>query len=306
MAQSTIRFAAGAGVVAASLLIVGPYPAEAVADKHGSGSHSRHDELENRSNRPSSGQKRSGPDSVNRVLDLGDADRDSKSPVDPPQMNLGTGRSDLEDLATVDSIAPDGPATLRSAAVAEEPTSGPATLRSAAVAEEPTSGPATLRSAAVAEEPTSGPATLRSAAVAEEPTSVNASGAVPRSGSDHIGAPTVSVRSPRVVVGNGRSPGLQAGDPEPVRENPVIPEIVPPAVPVAIEVTVPPVPPPLPPVERIQPPQLVVGELGTAKVDTTTDPLFGLTGLILIPMVGAALGYRQARAAQGLRESART
>ena len=77
VAQSTIRFAAGAGVVAASLLIVGPYPAEAVADKHGSGSHSRHDELENRSNRPSSGQKRSGPDSVNRVLDLGDADRDS-------------------------------------------------------------------------------------------------------------------------------------------------------------------------------------------------------------------------------------
>ena len=130
VAQSTIRFAAGAGVVAASLLIVGPYPAQAVADKHGSGSHSRNDELENRSNRPSSGQKRSVPDSVNRVLDLGDADRDSKSPVDPPQMNLGTGRSDLEDLATVDSIAPDGPVTLRSAAVAEEPTSGPATLRS--------------------------------------------------------------------------------------------------------------------------------------------------------------------------------
>jgi hypothetical protein len=106
-----------------------------------------------------------------------------------------------------------------------------------------------------------------------------------------------------VVVGNGRSPGLQAGDPEPVHENP---EIVPPAVPVAIEVTIPPLPPPLPPVERIQPPRLVVGELGTAKIDTTTDPLFGLTGLILIPMVGAALGYRQARAAQGLRESART
>jgi hypothetical protein len=158
-----------------------------------------------------------------------------------------------------------------------------------------------LRSAAVAEEPTSGPATLRSAALAEEPPSVNASGAVPRAGSDRIGTPTVSVRSPRVVVGNGRSPGLQ--DSEPVRENP---EIVPPAVPVAIEVTVPPLPPPLPPVERIQPPRLVVGELGTAKIDTTTDPLFGLTGLILIPMVGAALGYRQARAAQGIRESART
>ena len=279
-----MRFAAGAGVVAASLLIVGPYPAQAVADKHGSGSHSWNDERGNGSNRPS-GQQRSGSDRVNDVPDIGDVDGDSKSPLDPPLMNLGTGGSDLEDLATVDSIAPDSPVTLRSAAVAEEPTSGPATLRSAAVAEEPTSGPATLRSAAVA----------------EEPTSVNASGAVPRSGSDHIGAPTVSARSPRVVVGNGRSPGLQ--DSEPVRENP---EIVPPAVPVAIEVTIPPLPPPLPPVERIQLPQLVVGELGTAKVDTTTDPLFGLTGLILIPMVGAALGYRQARAAQGLRELART
>jgi hypothetical protein len=28
------------------------------------------------------------------------------------------------------------------------------------------------------------------------------------------------------------------------------------------------------------------------------DPLFGLTGLLLIPIAGAALGYRQARAAQ--------
>ena len=77
-------------------------------------------------------------------------------------------------------------------------------------------------------------------------------------------------------------------------------------MPAAIEVTIPPLPPPLPPVERIQPPRLVVGELGTAKIDTVTDPLAGLVGLILIPAVGAALGYRQARAAQALRESART
>ena len=222
-------------------------------------------------------------------------------------MNLGTGRSDLEDLATVDSIAPDGPATLRSAAVAEEPTSGPATLRSAAVAEEPTSGPATLRSAAVAEEPTSGPATLRSAAVAEEPHErqrIRCRAQVwvgPHRGADGV--------RPVATRGGRKRPFARAagpGDPEPVRENPEYPSELPPAVPVAIEVTVPPLPPPLPPVERIQPPQLVVDELGTAKIDTTTDPLFGLTGLILIPMVGAALGYRQARAAQGLRESART
>ena len=56
-----------------------------------------------------------------------------------------------------------------------------------------------------------------------------------------------------------------------------MPEIVP-AVPVAIEVTTPPDPPPLPTVERTQPPRLVVEELGTAKTDTTTDPLSGWPG----------------------------
>ena len=43
MAQSTVRIAARAGVVAASLLVLGPMPAHASADKHGSGSHSKHD-----------------------------------------------------------------------------------------------------------------------------------------------------------------------------------------------------------------------------------------------------------------------
>ncbi len=131
-------------------------------------------------------------------------------------------------------------------------------------------------------------------------------GAVPRSGSDNIGPPTVSVR---IATRGGRKrthrPGLRTIDrdtePDRRRDSDRLP-----AVPVAIEVTIPPLPPPLPPVERIQPPRLVVGELGTAKIDTTTDPLFGLAGLILIPAVGAALGYRQARAAQALRESART
>ncbi len=113
------------------------------------------------------------------------------------------------------------------------------------------------------------------------------------------------VGTPRVVVGNGRSPGLQDADPDPVSENPVAPEAAP-AVPVAIEVTIAPLPPPLPPVERIQPPRLVFGEMGTAKIATTTDPLFGLAGLLLIPAVGAALGYRQARAAQTVRESVRS
>ncbi len=270
MAQSTIRLAAGAGVVAASLLIVGPHPAQAVADKHGSGSHSKNDDRKNGSNRRGNRPKPSVPNLLNGVLNIRGTAKDPIPDLAPPAtdleppvmdlgprvMDLGTGGSDLEDLAVVQSIAPEGPTA------------------------------------------------LRSAAVVEEPPSVNASGAVPRSGSDHIGASAVPVQSPRVVVGNGRSPGLQAADPEPGRENPVTPEVVP-AVPAAIEVTIAPMPP-LPPVERIRPPRLTVGEMGPAEIDTMTDPFFGLAGLILIPAIGAALGYRQARAAQSVRESARS
>ena len=46
-------------------------------------------------------------------------------------------------------------------------------------------------------------------------------------------------------------------------------------------------------------------EFGTGTTVTVTDPLAGVAGLILIPAIGAVLGYRQARAAQSLRESLR-
>ncbi len=259
MAQSTIRFAANAGFVAVSLLILSPFPALAVADKGGSGGHSRDDDRGNRSNGRGNVLPRPGPDLVNDISGGLDFIGDPTPSVEGPSlMKLGTDSNDLETLAVSDSV----------------------------------------ENLSI----TDAPSAMRSAAVAGEPPSVNVSGAAPRSGSDHVGAPTASVGSPRVVVGNGRSPGLQDRGSESLRGTSAL-EVVP-AVPAAIEVTLPPLPPPLPPVERIAPPLLVVGELGTAKVDTTTDPLFGLAGLILIPAIGAALGYRQARAAQAVRESA--
>ena len=276
VAQSTVRFAASAGVVAASLLILGPFPALAVADKGGSGSHSRDDDRGNRSNGRGNVLPRPGPDLINEIADALDVIEDRAPSVEGPGlMDLGTDSNDLGTFAiTTDSVEnfsiADGGAALRSAAVENAPSAS------------------------------------RSAAVEELP-SVNASGAVPRStrGSDYAGPPAVSVKSPRVVIGNGRSPGLQYRDSKPAPETPITPEIVP-VVPEAIEVTAPPVPPPPPPVERIQPPRPVFEKMGTAKTDTTTDPLFGLAGLILIPAVGAALGYRQARAAQTARESVLT
>jgi hypothetical protein len=233
VAHSAIRIAAGAGVVAASLLIVGPNPANAAADEDGSASNSENDQA-------------------------------PKPDLDPPQMDLGTGGSDLEDDALAESFAPEGQVALRSAAVVEQP-----------------AGDNVLAAA------------------------------LPRSGSGYPGQPVTAFRSPRVVVGNGRIPGTHvprpgsAPDAVLVADAPVSPAAVP-VAPTAIEINIPPLPAPLPPVERIRPAVAVVGEFGTGTVDTVTDPLAGLAGLILIPAVGAVLGYRQARAAQSLRDSLRT
>ena len=202
---------------------------------------------------------------MNDVLNIG-AGQAEKPDLEPPLMDFGTGGGDVEDLAVVDSFAPQGQVALRSAAVAEQPAGD------------------------------------------------NVSAATPRSGSGYSGQPVTAFRSPRVVVGNGRTPGTHVPRPGSapeavlVQDAMISPAAVPaaPAVPTAIEINIPPLPPPLPPVERIRTAELVVGHFGTGTTDTVTDPLAGVAGLILIPAIGAVLGYRQARAAQSLRESLRT
>ncbi|MGZ6777401.1 MAG: hypothetical protein ACXVGO_00250 [Mycobacterium sp.] len=263
MAHSTVRFAAGAGVVAASLLIVGPNPAQAVADKHGSGNH-----IDDYRKNRSSGYPKGGVSNwVNDMAGIGnfaDPQQDSKSNLDPPLMDLGAVGSDPGDLAVVSSYAAGDQA----------------------------------------------PA-LRAASIAEPPAGDNVSAAAPRPGSRYSGQSVTSFRAPRVVVGNGRTPGAHTRTltPEAVLSYDSLdtPEAVPaaPAVPEAIEIDIPPLPP-LPPVEQIRSAELVVGEFATGTADTVTDPLAGVAGLILIPAIGAVLGYRQARAAQSLRESLRS
>ena len=261
MAHSTVRIAAGASVVAASLLIVGPNPADAAADKHGSGSRYGEDS----ENGQGGNAQRRASNWVNDVLNIG-AGQAQNPDLDPPQMDFGTGGSDVEELAVVDSFAPQPQAALRSAAVVEAPAGD------------------------------------------------NMAAATPRSGSGYQGQPVTAFWAPRVVFGNGRIPGTHVPRPGSAAEAVLVqdammsPEAVPaaPAVPTAIEINIPPLPPPLPPVERIRPAELAVGEFGTGTTDTVADPLAGVAGLILIPAIGAVLGYRQARAAQSFRESLRT
>jgi hypothetical protein len=257
-------------VVAASLLIAGPNPAAASADKHG---HSNNDYRNN----GSGGNAKRASDVVNDVVDgfnnFTGAGGNFKPDRNPPTMDIG---SDPEELLAVQSFAPEGQMAMRSAAVAEAPLGN------------------------------------NVAAVAEAPVGDNlATAALPGGGSDHSGQPVAAFRSPRVTIGNGRTPRAHASSaPEAVLAYDALtaPEGVPaaPALPTAIEINIPPLPPPLPPVEKIRPADLVVGEFGYGTTDTVTDPLAGVAGLILIPAIGAVLGYRQARAAQSLRESLRT
>lgn len=127
----------------------------------------------------------------------------------------------------------------------------------------------------------------------------NGSGPTPSSGggsgSARAGVPSVRVGPPPVTVGNGREPGIKKGTPEPQWRAPALPE----PVPVAPPPPPPAAPAPPPPAEvKMNPIQPVQTQrLDVAEVDDWQNPWWGLAGLLLIPCAGAALGYRQARAA---------
>jgi hypothetical protein len=265
VAYTTVRIAAGAGVVAASLLVVGPNPAPGFADKHGWSS----DDYGNKGSGRHDGYAKRGAsnvvkDAINGISSFPRAGKDSKPDKDPRKMDLG---SDNEDLVVAESLAPEGQMAMRSAAVAEAPAGD------------------------------------------------NLAVAVPGAGgSGYSGRPVSAFQAPRVTMGNGRTPGTHVAQPPQTPEAELsydalgAPQGIPaaPAFPTAIEINISPLPPPLPTAERIGPADLVVEEFGYGTTDTVTDPLAGVAGLFLIPAIGAVLGYRQARAAQSLRESLRT
>jgi hypothetical protein len=122
-----------------------------------------------------------------------------------------------------------------------------------------------------------------------------------RPGSDYSPHPSGSFKPPKVTFGDGRTPDVQGNDQLP-RLRHGVPE--------------PATPPPLPPpvitrpapswADRIYLPPGVPQQLGLRQAADLTDPLlWGIAGLLLIPMAGAILGYRQARAAQAAAELGR-
>jgi hypothetical protein len=115
------------------------------------------------------------------------------------------------------------------------------------------------------------------------------------------GAPMVGPSPPRVAVGNGRSPAAQLDPPSNGIDDGVPPEAAPVGTPRLA------VPPPAPSDARSVPRlRLPVPYLDALRAGDPTGPLLGTAGLILIPLAGAALGYRQARAAQAADTLSRT
>lgn len=147
------------------------------------------------------------------------------------------------------------------------------------------------------------PVTVRRVAGVATPAAVIPTPAVPAvpAGpvSDGGGASPVAaappVGSPAVTVGNGRSPGILTGRPERApRSTGTTPNVAPAVTPPAATLQL-----PQPYRLDVAPAEPMVASLWAAAPPVRPDGLlFGLAGLILAPIAGAWLGYRQARASR--------
>jgi hypothetical protein len=130
------------------------------------------------------------------------------------------------------------------------------------------------------------------APVPEVPTPSAAGGG--GSGAAAVTAPGGSpLTPPPVTIGNGRSPGILTGRPDNAPSRTGAPDVAaPPVTPPA---------PQLPPATQLDVPpvQRTVATLWAAAAPSRPGGvLFGLAGLIFAPIAGAFLGYRQARASR--------
>jgi hypothetical protein len=120
-------------------------------------------------------------------------------------------------------------------------------------------------------------------------------GSSDRSGSYRADVPKARFSLPRLTLGNGNTPDIRRGAPESRLQAPVLqpaPAAPPPAPPPQA-----PAPPPSWVVKPLPAAPVLTQQLGVSQEVDWSDPLWGLTGLLLIPAAGAILGYRQARAA---------
>lgn len=262
---SKLRLSAGVGVVAAVVMLSGPTAAVSIADPGGShGSHSGRDRADSRGG-------------VNPGFNPGGSDRDSTRRV-------GRG-SDDDDDGWSGGQSGGGQKSTSDNRTAQRSTSSPTTSGS---------------TASLAPQATSRGQQAAAQAPAPDPQTPGAGpGSDTLSGTDVSGQPDPQPVQPRVVVGDGRSPGVQEPTPDAPRVTFAVPEVAaPPAEPLVV---------PPPPTATDHPrPQRYVPQFAESPSRNWSDPLWGLAGLVLIPAAGAVLGYRQAKAARDAEVLTRT
>jgi hypothetical protein len=288
MARSKLRAVAGAGTVAAFLLVGGAAVPVVSADPG-------HSHGENNSQR--GGNSRDGDrDSRDRDGQRGDQGRDDdggwQRDDDPFGSGSTTGPNRWNDPSSLKpSDGANRTGTLKPNQSGVTTRTGTTTSRSEAV----TNPSVTVVDSPVTARRVAGVATP--ATLAPIP-AVPAVPARPVSGGGGGGASPVTaappVSAPAVTVGNGRSPGILTGRPERApRRTGTAPNVVP-------AVTQPAATPHLPPTDRLDvaPAERMVSLGAAAAPGQPGGLLFGLAGLILAPIAGAWLGYRQARASR--------
>ena len=123
-----------------------------------------------------------------------------------------------------------------------------------------------------------------------------AAGSSDRSGSDRDYVPKPPYSPPRLTLNEKHTSGIGQAESEPRRQVPVLqpaPAATPPASLPALAFRA-----PLPAlVSPLPSAPVLTHQRGLTPEADWSDPLWGLTGLLLIPAAGAILGYRQARAA---------
>jgi hypothetical protein len=297
VARYTPRLTAGVGVLVAFLLLGGS-ATEAVADP--GRSHSDRDNSSDRSNGNGNGRggwdrgddhRRGNDDNRKRGEDDGHGSAE-RGGVESPRVQLESGPADIAGLAELaESLAAgksgDGDG------LADPGTNRVGVADVADVAELPPSLAA-------------GSDGLRSSGLdASEFGGVGAADVPDRSGSSGADVPKARFSPPSLTLGNGSAPAIRPGESEPRLQTPLPPPLPAEPPPLSAPLFRAPAPPPVFVIPVPSAPVLTQ-QLGVPEDADWSDPLWGLTGLLLIPAAGAILGYRQARAAQavdGLRRS---
>jgi hypothetical protein len=286
VAPARLRVAAGAGLFAASLAIAGPGIAAVSADPGGSDHDHSKPNRDSGRDRGGDRQGRKGSsgdarhDRGNEQHDRGQHDRgndqhgrgdDRRGDRDSPGGLDRGGKSDVGAVKGTDDT-PDLQVAARSIASATVP------MTNAFVAEQATP-------AAPAEVPAEAPA--------------------PTAGGGSGGAALPASVAPTVTFGNGRAPGFLGGAEQPTIAEEPIPSPV-----NAASAPVPPAVDQFSPAPAVPPALTTVRQLASQRpefVDRIWAPLhpafpgglaFGITGLVIAPLAGMWIGYRQARSAE--------